>query len=147
MAKKKSATGLSPDSLLGALGPTYPVCVVRVRNETPCDWGAVIEAAAADFTYSDGTTSRDAQPNLYLRCGSEAPLQSQQRCVVKVYWACRVRMDGKTYVFDDTLISPPKKCALEWIVGIKPVAAVLEESFVQGNAAPFELFVLGEREA
>lgn len=146
MAKRPPAEKLDPESLLGPLGLTYPVCIVRVRNETPCDWGSVIEAAAAEFTYLDGTTSRDAQPNLYLRCKGEATLQSQPLCVVKVYHVLRVRMDGKTYVYEDTLITPPKKCALEWIVGIKPVPAIFEESFAQGGAAPFELFVVGERE-
>ena len=129
----------TPSDLFPAVLPAYTPCKVVLSNQTPASWGATIEGALADFTYLDGSTSRDSRAPITVRAGDSVTLVSLPKCVVKAYWAINVRMDGKTYLFDDTGITPPGKCALYWEGGLKPAAAAPLKEFEEGISSPLEL--------
>ena len=123
---------------------TSPVCIVRVKNGTPADWGAVIVGVAVEFAYGDGTKSSDAQPNAYLRSGQETTLQSQPLCVKNQHVVMRVEVDGNTQLFDRLYPTPSGKCATENVVVLAPKTFVDEADFTKLSGRASRLELLGQ---
>ena len=88
-----------------------PIADIKVTNETPPEWNAIITGIVTEFQHKDGGKSEDHKSNTNIPSGSgEEHLFSANACVVRYTLTRAVRVDGKVQLVQASYGTQPGTC-------------------------------------